>query len=117
MEFKDNWNNLLIGIIGSIIGGMVIFVLLKSQLVSQQRQQSLYNDPINSHEDIYNGLSNISNRLRMIESNIQNAPIQQHISVPTIGSSYKNNEKWVITRDKTGHIDSLEIVRDAKVGK
>lgn len=43
-------------------------------------------------------------------------PIEQPIpKLSQTPMGYKNNEKWVITRDKTGHIDSLEIVRDAKV--
>lgn len=99
------------------------------QTISSQSYTYHQSTYIDNHEDIYNGmdqisggLSNISNRLRMLESRINFIPAQTNVPVqlaqtnPTMGS-YKNNEKWIITRDKTGHIDSLEIARDAKIGK
>lgn len=143
MEFKDlkedKYSNLLYTIAGSIIGSLIVYLVFirptgGQQVVSEHSINSMspinsiHNDQYNNqysnqYEDLYLGLSSISNRLRMLESRInmvQNnpiaslAPVQQPI--PTMGS-YKNNEKWVITRDKTGHIDSLEIVRDAKFNK
>jgi gas vesicle protein len=126
-------------LLGIAIGAILVYILVRPKqqtMVQPQYYQSLYND---SHEEIYNnlyqisnqisnGLSNISNRLKMVETRIQTTPIAQinPLTSPTsptstspspIPSSYKNNEKWIITRDKTGHIDSLEIVRDAKINK
>lgn len=132
MDFETRIRDILIGL---AIGVILVYVLIKPK--QQQVQQTLSSQSypyhqstyIDNHEDIYNGmdqissgLSSISSRLRMLESRISSIPAQTNVPVqfaqtnPTTGS-YKNNEKWIITRDKTGHIDSLEIARDAKIGK
>lgn len=126
-ENKDNWNNLLIGIVGSIIGGLVVFMLLKSKLESQPSTLQLQQH----HQQVYQ----MQNRIQELESELyqqdqrqyqhqqsyqQPYLYQQSYQQPNKYSqssygTYKNNEKWAITRNKEGFISNIEVIRDAKV--
>lgn len=128
MESKeDKYSKLFYAIVGSIIGSLIIYLIFIRSSGGQQvvsgssgYRQSIHNSYNNQYEDIYLGMSSISDRLKTLESriNMTNVPIQTNMnsSVPIIGS-YKNNEKWLITRSKDGFIDNLEVIRDAKFNK
>jgi uncharacterized membrane-anchored protein YhcB (DUF1043 family) len=110
-EDNKSYNSLLIGIIGSIIGGLIIYRLLKSQ--SQQSpiltQAYQMQDRIQQLEyQLY------QNRQYHISAPVSNTPITGNYTGSYTGS-YKNNEKWAITRNKDGFISNIEVLRDAKV--
>jgi len=91
-ETKSQWT---ISIIGSIIGGLVVFLLLKSTFESQERAL----------------------RMQLQQQMTYGQQQQQQSSLSPSYSSYKNNEKWAIIRNKEGYISNIEIIRDAKIGE
>jgi hypothetical protein len=122
--------NLLWGVAAIVIGGAIVYYLFWKPKQQTAQQLSLSGNVYNSqYEDLYQGMTGIASRIRMLESKISDTqniqaqmnqvsqPITTNPSFPGFPSSYKNNEKWLITRSRTGHIDSLEIVRDAKMNK
>ena len=85
-------NPLLIGIIGSIIGGLIIYFILKSK---QPQLQTF-------------------NQLQSLQPNLIAQPITQQ-PVQTNNTLYKNNESWEIIRGKDGFISKLNVLRDVKL--
>lgn len=95
---------LIMSIVGSVIGAYVIYRLLKSTFETQNTALQLQQQQLNQ----YQYQQEIQQIRQPIEQQIQQ-PIQQHLY-----STYKNNEKWAITRNKEGFISNVEVVRNAK---
>lgn len=92
-------NPLVIGIIGSIIGGIIVYLILKSTNKLQPQLQT------------FNQLQSLQQPTPQPIS--QQSIIQQ--PVQTNNTLYKNNESWEIIRGKDGFISKLNVLRDVKL--
>ncbi len=119
---SSTMNIIIIGIISSIIGGLIVYYLLKPKITVASLQ------PINISSQIENRLDNIEQRLSQQQSSllIQQPPQQLHQQssqqllqqLPQQANTlYKNNESWEIIRGKDGFISKLNVIRDVKTNK
>lgn len=125
-ETKSNSNTTLL-IIGSlIIGGLIVFFLLKSKTQPQSLQTlqptSLSQLQINFNQQLIsleNKLNNIEQQLQTLQSiqltNNHNNPQQPLINTHN-NTTYKNSEKTNFILNKDGDIIGIETVRDVKIG-
>lgn len=94
-----------------IIIGVVIGLLITYLFRPQQTQQA-QTVPLQQYLEM-------QNRMQQLEFQLQqtnNRSIQSTQPVEYITSnSYKNNEKWAITRNREGFISNIEVIRDVKV--
>ncbi len=107
-EDKQSTTNLiLIGIVSSIVGGLVVYYLLK-------KTNKL--DPSVQYVN-----TQFENKLSSIENISQSTQDKSTQSAQTTQSEqttlYKNNESWEILRDKNGFISKLNVLRDVKLNK
>ncbi len=112
-ENKSTKTNLIvIGIISSIIGGLIIYYLLKSRVTPAESFQAMNN------LSLENRLINIEHRLQQLQIqpvSMQTLQPQQNINSVNNTNTYKNNEIRKYIRDAKGRITSTEIIRDAKI--
>lgn len=110
-------------LIGAVIGAVLVWILFGKQ---QTQTQTISPQQLYQFYQMQSRIQSLEYQLQQNQLQLQTQqsiqrsiqqPIQQLASSGLTNTGYKNNEKWVITRDKTGHIDSLEIVRDAKFSK
>ena len=111
-EETKSTSNITLIIIGSIIGGLIMYYLLKPKIAVTSLQET----NVSSLE--------ITNRLDSIEQKLQQLQLQQPIvNQPPIqtssnnipNTSYKNNEIRKYIRDDKGRITATEIIRNAKI--
>ncbi len=101
-EDKQSTTNLiLIGIVSSIIGGLVVYYLLKKTNKLDSNVQYVNSSQLESK------LSNIENKLQQPTQTLQDSQ----------NTIYKNNESWEILRDRNGFISKLNVLRDVKLNK
>jgi len=110
---SSNINFILIAVVSSIIGGILVYHLLKPRLTTDQTF---------SFASANNSLQ-IENRLINIEQKLQQLQIQSPIAQPIVSSqqtnaqsnTYKNKEIRNYIRDNKGRITSTKIIRNAKI--
>ncbi len=101
---------MIIGIIGSIVGGLIIYYLLKSRSSTEFSFASA-----NVSSQIENRLMNIEQKLQQLQVQQPQQPQQQPINSINNTNTYKNNEIRKYIRDAKGRITSTEIIRNAKI--
>lgn len=113
-ETKSSISGLMIiGIISSIIGGLIVYYLLRSKTTTTLSS----NFPLSSQNTalIESRLDNIEYRLQQIQQ-LQSSQQQTQQTQQTLNNtSYKNNEIRKYIRDAKGRITSTEIIRNAKI--
>ena len=139
---KDNINIFIIGVVSSLIGGLIVYYLLKNKMSSPQAVPSLHPSVYLDAQGKYNEileekLINIESQLHEMKQ-IKLNSLQEQIPPPTQSSTqpstqlsnplinnnnnsnnnnntlYKNNESWEIFRGKDGFISKLNVLRDVK---
>lgn len=107
------WFGLGVGL-GILIGGFFTALILKSRDhgSANQTMQPVYQQPppVNVYPGIKEKLPAAPELPKIIES--PKPQIQEPLTALT---TYKNNEKWEITRGPDGTITALNVIRDAKV--
>jgi hypothetical protein len=102
-DIKSSWTT---SIVGSIIGGLVVFLLLKNIIESQKATLQLQQQQIYQYQQMQSTMMQ-----RYVP--IQQSPIQQLSSF--VDAGYKNDEVWEIERGNNGFISKVRAGRDAKV--
>lgn len=103
-EDKQSTTSLIfIGIVSSIIGGLVVYYLLKKTNKTNPNIPALNTTQLNE-------------KLNTIENKLQNQYYQPSTQ-DTQNTIYKNNESWEILRDRNGFISKLNVLRDVKLNK
>ncbi len=92
-------------IIAGLIGALLAYIYLKNKNPTITLQQPNQNISFN-----WKPLSNNPNQTTIQPQNINSETIPNE-------TSYKNSEKWKITRTVDGDIDEIEVIRDAKITK
>lgn len=93
---ENGGNSLLAGIIGSLIGGFIVYLLLKDRLIPTGQQQT-------------SSLQHTRHTHTQRTDNIwEPRPLN-------LVNEYKNDERWKIVRNSDGDIDEISVVRDAKI--
>lgn len=82
--------SMLTNIVSIVIAGAIIYYLFYKPAIQLQQYQQQY---------------------QMRRQEYQQPILEQS----RLGNSYKNNEKWAITRNREGFISNIEVIRDAKV--
>lgn len=99
----NDTKSLLISIVGSIIGAAIIYYIIIKPTIRLQQSNQLQ----------------LQNRIQLLELQLQpyqqTQPYQPLTIQSPLSSSYKNAEKWEITRNKEGFISNIRVSRDARV--
>lgn len=93
---SDSKSSLVTSIIGSVIGSLIIYYFIVKPAIQLQQQMQK---------------QQLMQEYTRLQQPVEQQPMGQYIQ-----SSYKNNEKWAITRDADGFISNIEVIRDAKIG-
>lgn len=108
---SGGWFGVGLGL-GLLVGGVFMYVLVKSKstqpaVLQTANLQSPHIPPINLYPTF--SFKEPPPVPQIVAPSIPQAQVAEPVT------TYKNNEKWLIERDKGGAIASLQIIRDAKI--
>lgn len=94
----NDTKSVLMNIVTIVIAGGIIYYLFYKPAIQLQQSNQLQ-------------LQQYQQQYQMRQQEYQQPRLEQS----QLGNSYKNNEKWIIARNKDGFISNIEVIRDAKV--